>query len=320
MTLEELIVKRSAYTQFSADARGRIGHAYLLVCEDGVARERLLNMMTKLVFCPTMCNRCDVCRSIEEGNFPDVTYLDGKVAKVSDINEMVDTASLQPVVSEKKVFVINNFDSVGPLGQNKLLKTYEEPPEYLTLIFAARSENGILTTIKSRAKKLYFDAFSSAEIIDYLVDNGVSSEDANIAAALGGGSVERAEKITGSESFAYIYEECFAMLYRLKSSVSVPEEALSDIFSKDNIPTTLDVLETIFSDIMKHATGENFSFLNEGRSYDVKTLSRDFSPTSASLAISAITDGRKLLSSNVSSISAAERVLFNILEAKHKWH
>lgn len=317
--LDTLIAKRSAYKNFSTDVRTALNHAYLLICEDGIARERFLTLCAQRIFCSTACGECDVCRNIEEGNYLDATFYDGSTMKVPDVSALTESAMIRPVIGDRKVFLIDNADKLSPQAQNKLLKTYEEPPKYLTIIMACASENGILTTIKSRAKKLYFDNLTSKEITDYLIGDGADKKQADVAAAIGNGNLEKAEKFLNSESFGEIYDKTFDLMLNLNSSAKIPEYALSEAFSKENITITFDILEIILHDVMNISANSGMPLINDGREYDVKQIAKDYSAQSAAEALYAINEGRNLLNNYVSATSSAERVLFKILEAKFKW-
>lgn len=316
---DSLLLKRTAFRTFATDVEKRLGHAYLLVCEDGLARERLLTLMAERVFCKNLCGSCSYCRAIEAKSYLDISFFDGATMKVADANALTEQAMVRPVIGDRKIYLIDNAEKLSPQAQNKLLKTYEEPPAFLTIILACATENGVLTTIKSRAKKLYFDAFSSKEIIQYLRDDGIEEQDANVAAAVSNGSIERAESFLHSETFGSLYDGCFDILNRLTSSAKVPELVFREEFNKENIQISFDILEIILSDILKIGTESKQPLLNDGREYDINKLAERYSAQSAAVALSAINEGRKMLNNNISPTSSAERVLFKILEAKYKW-
>lgn len=317
--LDALILRRNAFKSFASDAKSNLGHAYLLVCEDGLARERLLTLMAKSVFCPRICGECATCKGIEDRSYLDVVFFDGAEMKVPDITDLTETAMIKPVLGDRKIYLIDNADKLSPQAQNKLLKTYEEPPAYLTVILACSSKNGILTTIKSRAKKLYFDSFTAREIIDYLTENGADAREADVAAAVSNGSLERAEKFLHSETFASLYDGCFTIMNELTASGKIPELVFREEFNKENVKISFDIMEIILCDVMKIKSGSGLPLLNDGREYDIKKIAEKYTAQSAAMSLAAINEGRKLLNSNVSSVSAAESVLFKILEAKYKW-
>lgn len=69
-----------------------------------------------------------------------------------------------PIVSKRKVYVIDDSEYMTKDAQNCLLKTLEEPPEFVTIILIVSNENFILNTIKSRCIKIYFNNLSDEEL------------------------------------------------------------------------------------------------------------------------------------------------------------
>ena len=74
----------------------------------------------------------------------------------------------KPIVSRKKVFIINDSDKMTEEAQNSLLKTLEEPPEYIMIILITANENKLLNTIKSRCLKISFNNLETSDLISYI--------------------------------------------------------------------------------------------------------------------------------------------------------
>ena len=319
MNLGAYLKKRNAFVTFSADADRGLSHAYLFISEDATVRTEFLSLLAKRIFCRTACGECRTCRLIEEGNYLDVAFFNGAEMKVKDVNELTESALIKPVEGDKKVYLIDNADKLSAQAQNKLLKTYEEPPAYLTIILAAADENGILPTIKSRAKKLYFDSLTADETVEILTDEGVGEREARVAAAVSSGSLDKAEKYLSNADYANLYDNCFRMFLSLNASSQIADWLYSDTFGKDNILMTLDFMEIILSDVMIIQSGSNSPLKNSGRDFDLREIASKFNAQSAAMSLYAINEGRKRLNFNVSSVSVAEKILFDILEARYKW-
>lgn len=320
--LSPLILKRGAFKTFAHDVDTGLGHAYLFLSEDGLVREEFLKSAAKRTFCKNICESCKSCREIEENSRLDVFFLDGANMKVKQITELTESAAVKPVSGDRKLYLIDNADKLNIQSQNKLLKTYEEPPSFVTVILAAASENGILPTIRSRAKKLYFQSLMTKEITALFISDGAEQSQAEIAAALGGGSLERAETFLNNENYEKLYNGCFEMLLNLNSSSQIVDYLYGELFTKENILISLDFLEIIIADIMKLTACEDASsdlLKNSGRLYDLKEIAKKFSAQSAAMALFAVNEARKKLKNNVSAVSSAETMLFDVLEARYKW-
>ena len=87
----------------------------------------------------------------------------------------------KPIISNKKVYIINDAQNMTVEAQNCLLKTLEEPPEYITIILIASNENNLLSTIKSRCTIIHFDKIENKELKEYATNViGISNVNENI--------------------------------------------------------------------------------------------------------------------------------------------
>ena len=74
----------------------------------------------------------------------------------------------KPIISKRKIYIINDADKMTKEAQNCLLKTLEEPPEYISIILIGNNESSFLPTIKSRCMIIHFEPLKNAEIKKYL--------------------------------------------------------------------------------------------------------------------------------------------------------
>lgn len=108
--------------------------------------------------------------TVELDNNPDFMLIDaedGKSIKIEQVRYMQEKIAEKPITSNKKVYIINNSDTMTKEAQNCLLKTLEEPPEYAVIILILANENNMLNTIKSRCTKIMFSPLFKEEIIHY---------------------------------------------------------------------------------------------------------------------------------------------------------
>lgn len=152
-------------------------HSYMFIGEQGIGKRLIANQFAKMILCENYdlneCNQCKSCIEFDSGNNPDFKLIepDGKVIRIEQIREMQTKVAEKPVNSGKKVYIINDADLMTKEAQNCLLKTLEEPPEYIVIILIVSNENKVLTTIKSRCMKIHFDKINDNEINKYLRDN-----------------------------------------------------------------------------------------------------------------------------------------------------
>ncbi|HOO22614.1 MAG TPA: hypothetical protein PKY53_02915 [Clostridia bacterium] len=316
-----LLDNNSGYKTLLSDfRRNAFSHAYLIVSDDPEARNAVFTKISLAVFCPTSCGNCAACRQVLSGNHINIRKIDGKdKIKVAEIIDFTDDTHILPPDGGRKLYFIDNAELLDPRVQNKLLKTYEEPPSYVTIILGVANESGLLNTIKSRGKRVFVEPFSVRDIYEDLKMSGYEDDVAKEAASYSMGNYKKALLFAGDERYKTVYEETFHTLMSLKNSSQIIDHLYKDIFTKDNIGLTLDFLEIFFSDILKIITKSNAEKFTLNRAYDLNALAAGFSTAGVYVALNAVNEARKKLAYNVSTVSVAEKVMFDILEAKYKW-
>jgi len=316
-----LLDSNLGYQNLLADLKsGLINHAYLIVSLDENLRKTAFTKFITSYFCPSSCQTCTACKKIASNNHISVKVLDGKnKIRVSDINELAEDTHILPIEGDRKFYFIDNANLLDPRAQNKLLKTYEEPPKYVTIFLGVSNEAGLLSTIKSRGKHIFLEPLTSRAIYNELVELGYDEIVSQEAASYAMGSLEKAMLFVGDQNYKYVYEETFNTLISLKNSSQIIDHLYKDIFSKENILLSLEFLEIFLSDIMKIIAKSNIDLLTLNRDYDLNLLAKSFTLAGASMALNAINDARERLKFNVSSTSVAEKVMFDLLEARYKW-
>ena len=109
------------------------------------------------------CNKCKSCIEFDSDNNPDFFLIepDGNSIKIDQIRQMQKSVLEKPIESSKKVYIIDNCHLMTKEAQNCLLKTLEEPPEFVTIILVSANENLILNTIKSRCTSIKFNSIET---------------------------------------------------------------------------------------------------------------------------------------------------------------
>lgn len=150
-----------------------IAHSYMFVGKDSIGKLLFAKEFAKAILCISKektCNRCKSCIEFDTNNNPDFNILEpeGNSIKIDQIRELTKKVYEKPVVSSKKVYIINDSEAMTKEAQNSLLKTLEEPPEYVTIILITSNENLFLPTIKSRCTKISFDRLTNEELANVL--------------------------------------------------------------------------------------------------------------------------------------------------------
>ena len=158
---------------------------------------------------------------ILSGVVEEFKILDGKEMKVQDIRNAFSSVYEKPLIIEKRIYIINNFEYLNNSSQNALLKILEEPPFYVTIILTSKTLNGILDTIKSRCQKTYLEEkienrkIGKDTILSEVIDNKIKDDILNI--------LENSNIMKKSQYYS----------------------KYSDIITKENIEEILNILENI---------------------------------------------------------------------------
>lgn len=150
-----------------------IAHSYMFVGKESIGKLLFAREFAKAILCTEtnkICNNCKSCIEFDTNNNPDFSILepDGNSIKIDQIRELTKKVYEKPVVSNKKVYIINDSNYMTKEAQNSLLKTLEEPPEYVTIILITSNENSFLPTIKSRCTKISFNELTNMELTSIL--------------------------------------------------------------------------------------------------------------------------------------------------------
>ncbi len=320
--ISDLIVKSKAFRDFRKDVtENQVSHAYIVVGDDTATRKAFMYLFATSLLCPLGgCGECSQCKRVYQDSHPNVKRYneDGKM-KVEDAVSLIEDSILGGWEGSRKLYFINNAEKLLPQVQNKLLKVFEEPTAGVTIVLFTASEIPLLQTIKSRAKKIYLPSFTAQEIYAELIGDGHERAEAELASTLAGGSFARAYAFADDGNFAEIYADCFDTLKNCRKSSVVVEYATRPMFGKENIVLALGFTEIILRDVLVKKSGSSAPPNTLNRDYDLEIIGEGFTEASLAMAILAVKNGEDMLKANVSPQTVAERVLFDILEAKYKW-
>ncbi|MCI8518771.1 MAG: hypothetical protein HFJ51_01200 [Clostridia bacterium] len=153
--------------------RGRVVNGYIFSGTKRTQTYEYAKKFAKMVLCldnkADVCSSCKSCIMFDNENHPDYYELNKGIEdaiKIDEIREMQTKIYEKPIISSKKVYVINNAENMTKEAQNCLLKTLEEPPEFVTMIIISNNDNNILVTIKSRCAKVIFTEESNKELTE----------------------------------------------------------------------------------------------------------------------------------------------------------
>ena len=170
--------------------------------------------------------------------------------KIEQIREFQSKVVEKPIISNRKVYIINDSDKMTAEAQNCLLKTLEEPPEFVTIILIGQNENSFLSTIKSRCMILHFDEISNQIIEEYLERNYQTKINSKIMIKAFQGSIgkaiqlkEKQEEYENIENIVYSFEK--------KDKIDILNMAEIIYKAKEEKDGILDYMNIIFLDLAR---------------------------------------------------------------------
>ena len=248
------------YIQSAVEHR-QVGHAYIMNGERGAGKKMLASLFAMTLLCEKggsePCNTCHSCRQAESGNHPDILWVTHEkpgTISVDDIRTQVgDTVMIKPYQGPYKVYIIDHAELMTQQAQNALLKTLEEPPEYVVFLLLTENAEALLPTINSRCVMLKLRNIRNTLIRKYLMEVlQVPDYKADMCTAFAQGNLGRAIMLANSEHFNEIREEAVQLLkYIHEMEISEIAQAVSRITTyKLEITDYLDIIMIWYRDVL----------------------------------------------------------------------
>lgn len=180
----------------------RLPNSLLFSGPAGVGMRAMALALAKALLCETKqddaCETCWVCRSMhldpKENRCPDfIIYSPDKdVLKIESMRELKELGYVRPMLGGRRVFLVDEAESMTEDAANSLLKILEEPPPFTYIILITNNPDLVLPTIKSRCRTLNFAPMSQADIAKALRNKGLDEDKAKILSVLSRGNLEDA--------------------------------------------------------------------------------------------------------------------------------
>lgn len=239
----------------------KISHSYIFWGIDGIGKKAIGKQFAKTILCLQNHNNeceCKSCIEFDSNNNPDFQSIEsneGKI-KIEQIREMQRKVAEKPIISNKKVYIIDNADTMTTEAQNCLLKTLEEPPEYITIILICSNEDNLLSTIKSRCTRMYFEPIKEKELKKYLELRFQNQQISENIISLAQGSIGKAIKLNERKD---IYENIEKILLNMqnKDLIEIVKMAEEIYKSKEEIDSILEYINVLSLKL----SGQNIKYI-----------------------------------------------------------
>tara|TARA_Y100000590_G_scaffold363556_1_gene421294 strand:- start:1759 stop:3420 length:1662 start_codon:yes stop_codon:yes gene_type:complete len=248
-----------ADTILNSIKNNKIPNAYLFTGIRGVGKTTTARIIAKSLNCSNgidkICkeNLCENCNSISNSNHIDVLEMDAaSKTGVDDVRDLIEFSRYGPTSAKYKIFIIDEVQMLSKQAFNALLKTLEEPPEYLKFIFATTEIKKIPITVISRCQRFDLSRVKAGELFAYI------------------------KKITEKEK-GKISDDALKLIVKIsegsvRDSLSLLDRAL--ISQENNKELSLDETQKIFGYFDKSSLIELFKYIFEGNEKKILDIYR----------------------------------------------
>ena len=179
-----------AETILNSIKANKVPNAYLFTGIRGIGKTTTARIVAKSLNCTNSVENickddlCENCKAISNSNHIDVLEMDAaSKTGVDDVRDLIEFSRYGPTTAKYKIFIIDEVHMLSKQAFNALLKTLEEPPEYLKFIFATTEIKKIPITVISRCQRFDLSRIKSLELFDFIKkikekENGNASDDA----------------------------------------------------------------------------------------------------------------------------------------------
>ena len=164
-----------AQTIFNSIKLNKVPNAYLFNGIRGVGKTTIARIVAKALNCKNgvenLCknNFCENCEAIANSNHIDVLEMDAaSKTGVDDVRDLIEFSRYPPTTAKFKIFIVDEVHQMSKAAFNALLKTLEEPPDYLKFIFATTEIKKIPVTVVSRCQRFDLSRVKSKELFEYI--------------------------------------------------------------------------------------------------------------------------------------------------------
>ena len=266
-TFSELVGQDSVSQTLSlALDSGRLGHAYLFSGLRGSGKTSSARIFAKSLNCDngptsTPCGECENCRAAASGRHLDIIEMDAASSrKIDDIRDLIEQTRYAPAMGRYKIFIIDEVHMLTKESYNALLKTLEEPPQYVKFILATTDVFNIPPTILSRTQHFRFKKIPQKVVVAHL-ETILSKE--NIE-----GELQALEMIARSGNGS------------LRDALTLLDQAI--IYSKGHLNATLvaqmlgildpEILQRFFDAMLRNERDEVFAILEMLEGYECEMV------------------------------------------------
>lgn len=292
-------------TLMAAVRDGVNSHAYIFEGDFGLNVEEAAKLFAAALTCANTeiapCGSCPSCISAKAGTNSDIMFVtpdkDRKTVGVKNIRALEADASVTPFAAKRKVYVFTDASIITEEAQNALLKTLEEPPEYVAFILMTENADTLLETIRSRAVIVHFPAVSENTVREYISQKYPEDKDRlDFLAKYCDGVPKRADSVIADETFEPLRKSALNILPLLLS------HRIEDVFRlqnfaneyKDDFARLLDLWMSYLRDMLLLQTNAASGIINADKLSELRSLCAKYDPQRVVSLLDALMTAQKM--------------------------
>ncbi|MBB5174926.1 DNA polymerase III subunit delta' [Texcoconibacillus texcoconensis] len=328
MTWAELAEKQATVVQMLKNSilKERLAHAYLFEGKQGTKTDLMAFQLAKAFLCQKRgddaepCHTCEHCRRIDSGNHPDLHLIqaEGASIKVDQIRHLLKEFSYQGLESTRKVYIVEEADTMTNSAANSLLKFLEEPGGESLAILQTTKRHAILPTIQSRVQVLSFAPLPPESVIETLLEKGYSEVQARIASQIAA-DVEEAESLCSSDWIAQARSKVIQLVHEIskrpqRALLTVHEHWLPFFSERSSLQLGMDMLMLWYRDLLRVQIGQENQVVYTDCMDDLKNQALSQSQPTIRHKLTAIFDAKRRLDANSSPQLVMDQLLLKLQE------
>jgi DNA polymerase-3 subunit delta' len=312
-------------------AQGQVAHAYLFTGPPQVGRGTLARWFAQALLCQVEegapCGVCGSCRKVAAGNHPDLRMLNlgvqpggRRTLGIEGVREMRAGMAERPFAGRRKVYLIEDAETMTVEAANAFLKTLEEPPPFVVLLLVALSDHMLLPTIVSRCQLVPLRTLSRPEVRQALVERwGVEEERAGLLAALSHGRPGWAIQAVQDPALLQQREDDLGALVRLMGAGLLDRFAFAEAQERDwkrgghvAVLGLLEHWQGWWRDVLLLEKGCDDLVVNQDARDALRVAARQLSPQAVSCFMQALRSAQQYLQEQVNPRLVFEDLLLQL--------
>ena len=326
MSFSEIIGQEAAKNLLiNAAKTGNHSHAYIFSGEKGSGKMMLAEAFATMLQCenPTddACGQCHSCIQASTHDNPDIIYVtreDGKSNMTVDLvrERIVNDVDIKPYSYKYKIYIVDEAEKMNKQAQNAILKTIEEPPEYVIIILLTSNHNAFLQTILSRCVLVQMKSVDTDSIKKILQDKYEAVDyQAEMVANFAQGNVGKAIALCTDVAFNDVKQKAISLCKRAgRMDEKTIAATVKDIKEENDqskkesegdsyqgfMDQMLDLITLWFKDVLLYkATLNDELLLFKEDTFDIHEQASDCSYNGLNEIINAVSEARLRINANV---------------------